>query len=299
MNQLTAPVEQDLHAFLRINPEQGMVNPNDMKQKVTSLQNELLAMPQADIRTFHSFVPGFYERTIVIPPWTVLTGAEHKTDYLVRVEKGTLAVNIDDEVKVLTAPCEFMAKAGAQRAGRVFDEEVVWVDVYENPDNCRDIEKLEKRYFNTYDTPLIDDLAGRAIAAAQADYKLFILQLGLSQEEVDKIVKNTDDVIDGCDPTKVELRPSKLNDSGVFAVKDFAKGEVVAPARLDGKRTLAGRYVNHSPYANLLPIKDGNDLYFVTTRNIYANEELLVDYRASVRVNFGLTLEGELLCQQP
>jgi hypothetical protein len=35
----------------------------------------------------------------------------------------------------------------------------------------------------------------------------------------------------------------------------------------------------------------------VATRKIYENEELLVDYRASMRVNFGIKLQGELLCQ--
>ena len=66
---------------------------------------------------------------------TVLTGAEHKTPYHVRVEKGTIAVNTDDGIKVFTGPCDFPAKAGMQRAGRVFEDEVVWVDVYDNPDD--------------------------------------------------------------------------------------------------------------------------------------------------------------------
>lgn len=132
---------------LEASDERGLVDPTTMHAKVVALQNELLDMEQVDIETVHTFLPGVYERKIIVPPWTVLTGAEHKTDYKVRLEKGTIAVNVDDDIRVLTAPCEFNAKAGAQRAGRVFDEEVVWVDVYENVDDCTDVPTLEDRFY--------------------------------------------------------------------------------------------------------------------------------------------------------
>ena len=115
--------------------------------KVLALQDELFKMPQADIVTEHTFLPGVYERKIVVPPWTVLTGAEHKVAYRVRLEKGTIAVTTEDGVKTLTGPCEFEAPAGTQRAGRVFDDEVIWVDIYDNPDDCTDVATLEDRLY--------------------------------------------------------------------------------------------------------------------------------------------------------
>ena len=54
------------------------------KKSVAALENELLKLPQAAIVTEHIFGNGIYERKITIPPWTILTGAEHKTDYRVR-----------------------------------------------------------------------------------------------------------------------------------------------------------------------------------------------------------------------
>ena len=63
-----------------------------MVEKVKALQNEVLKLPQANIITTHKFLPGVYERAVTIPAWTVLTGAEHKTSYRVRLEKGTIAV---------------------------------------------------------------------------------------------------------------------------------------------------------------------------------------------------------------
>jgi hypothetical protein len=125
--------------------------------KIVKLQNELLKMEQADIVTEHTFTPSIYERKIIVPPWTVLTGAPHKTAYKVRLEKGTIAVNIGTEVKILTAPCEFDACAGEQRVGRVFEEEVVWVDIYTNPDDCQDIAVLEDRLYVVPECGLLDN----------------------------------------------------------------------------------------------------------------------------------------------
>jgi hypothetical protein len=123
------------------------ISANIQKVQIEALQDELLKMDQADIVTKHHFFDEIYERTIIVPPWTVLTGAAHKTKYKVRLEKGTIAVNVGTEVKVFTAPMEFEAEAGEQRVGRVFEEEVIWTDIYENADNCKDIETLENRLY--------------------------------------------------------------------------------------------------------------------------------------------------------
>jgi hypothetical protein len=146
-----------------------------MAEKVKALEIEVLKMPQADIVTTHKFLPGVYERAIAIPAWTVLTGAEHKTPYRVRLEKGTIAVNTDDGVKILTAPCEFEANAGMRRAGRVFDEEVVWVDVYDNADNCTDLAILEDRLYVVPEYGLADSRT--EAQKAQIGYMLFLRQL--------------------------------------------------------------------------------------------------------------------------
>jgi hypothetical protein len=263
--------------------------------KVLALQKELLKLPQAQIVTEHIFTPGKYERKITIPAWTVLTGAEHKTPYHVRLEKGTIAVNTDDGVKVLTAPVDFPAKAGMQRAGRVFDDEVVWVDIYDNPDNCTDLSVLEDRLYVVPDYGLADSRTD--VQRAQIDYGAFLHQIGMTQDEMDKIVQIESDLVEMPDGVGVELRDSPIHGKGLFATRDFKSGEVVCPGRIEGKRTPGGRFINHSIDCNITPIKVGDDIYAVATRKIHVNDELLVDYRASMRVNFGLVLQGELICQ--
>jgi hypothetical protein len=262
--------------------------------KVVALQNELFKLPQANIVTEHVFTPGKYERRITIPAWTVLTGAEHKTDYHVRLEKGTIAVNTDDGVKVLTAPVDFPAKAGMQRAGRVFEDEVVWVDVYDNLDNCTDLAALEDRLYVVPDCGLADSRT--QVQKAQIDYGAFLHQIGMTQEEMDKIVHIGSDLMDMPESVAVELRDSPIHGKGLFATRDFEAGEVVCPGRLNGKRTPGGRFINHSVDCNITPTKVGDDIYAVAARKIRAGDELVVDYRASMRVNFGLMLQGELPC---
>jgi hypothetical protein len=262
--------------------------------KVVALQNELLKMPQANIVTEHIFTPNKYERKITIPAWTVLTGAEHKTPYRVRLEKGTIAVNTDDGVKVLTAPCEFDASAGMQRAGRVFEDEVVWVDIYDNPDNCTDLAVLENRLYVVPNCGLADSRTD--VQKAQIDYGAFLHQIGMTQGEMDAVVHIESDLMEMPEGVDVQLRDSPIHGKGLFATRDFEAGEVVCPGRLNGKRTPGGRFINHSVYCNVKPEKVGDDIYAVATRKIHVNDELLVDYRASMRVNFGLVLQGELPC---
>ena len=264
-----------------------------MSGKVQALEAELLKMPQADIVTEHTFLPGVYERKITIPPWTVLTGAAHKTDYYVRLEKGTIAVNTEDGVKVFTAPFEFAAKAGMQRAGRVFEEDVVWVDIYDNSDNCTDMAVLEDRLYAVPECGLADSRT--EIQKAKIDYGAFLYQLGMTQDELDRIVLIEHDLIEMPDDVAVELKDSPIHGKGLFATKNFEAGEVVCPGRLNGKRTPGGRFINHSLNCNIKPEKQGDDIYAVAARKINVGDELLVDYRASMRVNFGLALQGELL----
>jgi len=268
-----------------------------VKQQIENLQTELLKMPQADIVTEHVFYPGLYERKITIPAWTVLTGAAHKTDYKIRLEKGTIAVNVGEKVTIMTAPYEFEAKAGEQRVGRVFEEEVVWVDVYSNPDDCQDLSVLEERLYVVPNCGLGENRVALQINNAIADYKLFLDQMGLNEAEIDKIVTNEADVIDMPDGYFVKLKDSKIHGKGLFATKNFKSGEIVCPGRLAGKRTPGGRFINHSYDSNIMPIKVGDDIYAMANRDIYENEELLVDYRSSMRVNFGITLQGEMPCQ--
>jgi hypothetical protein len=257
---------------------------------IERIEAALLEMPQADIRTTHAFYPGRYERTIVIPPWTVLTGAIHKTPYRVRLERGSIAVNTDDGVQLLTAPFEFDAPAGAKRIGRVLGEEVTWVDIYDNPDNCTDVFTLEERLYVVPECGLGENRQLAQIDRDHEDYAKFLIQFGVSQAVMDQIV-GTPDVIPMPAGFDVVLKDSRIHGLGLFAVKSFAAGELICPGRIDGHRTPAGRYINHSADPNTTSVKQGDDIAAVALRPIHPGEEILISYRTAVKVNFGIDLE--------
>lgn len=261
--------------------------------RVECLERELLLMPQADIKTIHSFEPSKYLRTIIVPPQVALTGAVHKVDYEVYLEKGTIQVTTDTGLKELIGPCRFPVKAGHKRAGFTLDNEVTWTDIYPNPDDCRDILELENRL---YFVPSIG-LADSRIAAQRdiIDYNKFLHEFGLTHSAVAQISQITSDLAAMPPGIPVALQDSPIHGKGLFAMQAFSKGSVICPGRLQGKRTPAGRYINHSANPNVIPIKVDDDIYVHAVKDIAVGDELLVDYRESMRVNFGLKVQGELV----
>ena len=133
--------------IVSVNPiKSALAEADSVPERIKVLQDELLKLPPADIVTLHNFLPNVYERTMKAPAGVMIVGAAHKTPYRVRLEKGTITVNIGTDVKTLIAPCEFDAPAGEQRIGYSHDE-VIWVDIYENQDNCTNIDTLEERLY--------------------------------------------------------------------------------------------------------------------------------------------------------
>ena len=171
------------------------------------------------------------------------------------------------------------------------------MDVYDNPDDCQDIETLEDRLYVVPECGLGDTRRRLAIESAQTDYQLFLEQLGMDQPTMDAIVTIESDLIDMPEGHDVELKASPVHGVGMFATRYFFAGEVICPGRLDGKRTPAGRYINHSHAANVIPYKFGDDLYVIALKDVGIGNELLINYRDAVSTNFGFYLSGETLCQ--
>ena len=78
---------------------------------------------------------------------------------------------------------------------------------------------------------------------------------------------------------------SKIEGKGLFATGNFEPNEVIAPARLGGKRTPAGRYTNHAKNANaMMVLRDNGDIDLVASASINGckggnlGEEITVNY---------------------
>lgn len=251
----------------------------DRLDSVVALENTLLTLPQVDLNTEHIFEDTKYIRRITVPPYTVLTGAEHKTDYTVRLLSGRIIVTTDRGTKEFFAPCEFHAPAGTRRAGYTLEEGAVWEDIYYNEDNCTDLSVIEDRL---YVVPEIGMQATRTEEQkARIDYMAFVRESGLSHEEIQYLVE-FDNVRNEDNDYLVYLDDSKIHGTGLFAAADFSENDIICPAKVGEHRTNAGRYTNHSGSPNACFEKLGDDLLLVAKRRIFKGEELTVDYRQAL-----------------
>ena len=121
----------------------------------------------------------------------------------------------------------------------------------------------------------------------QQDFDLFMQELGLPKEIVDAMIVNLADQIpmpEGINTLKIAK--SDIQGVGMFSVEDVKAGFVFAPARLNDKRTPAGRYINHSTNPNSVFIQaPKGDLYVRAMRDIAKDEEVTISYRQAAQVN--------------
>jgi SET domain-containing protein len=110
-----------------------------------------------------------------------------------------------------------------------------------------------------------------------------LAEAGISEEWVQTITTNTADLCPMPEPCYwIEVKPSAIHGKGLFSFLAIGLGDCICPVRLDGKRTPAGRYLNHSPEPNarMILCPDG-EIELRAHRFIRAGDEILIDYRES------------------
>lgn len=97
------------------------------------------------IQVKHRFSEGMYIRECPIPKGQVVVGMIHRHDHPVFLLKGSARVLTESGgVEELVAPYYAISPAGTKRL-LMTHSDTVWVTTHANPDNCRDIEELERR----------------------------------------------------------------------------------------------------------------------------------------------------------
>ena len=90
--------------------------------KVLALEAALREMPQADLPTSHLFSGGMYARVMELKKGTTIVGKVHKREHFFILAAGTLAVTVDGEAAVMTAPQVLVGKPGVKRAGHALED---------------------------------------------------------------------------------------------------------------------------------------------------------------------------------
>ena len=264
------------------------------EEKVQRLEKAFLQEKQADCPVVHRFGPNIYIREVSIPAGTFSIGHYQKTEHLnIMLAGRVLMVNEDGSKTELAAPQVFVSKPG-RKIGYIL-EDITWQNVYST--NETDIEKLEAMFLEKSITWQESQKSNALLLTLDhsqdiADYYLAIAEYGFDHETVRKQTENLEDQIEmPFGNYKMMVANSRIDGKGVFATGNIAEGEVIAPARINGKRTPAGRFTNHAKNSNaIMVLRDNNDIDLVAKKAINGcqggnlGEEITIDYRQAINL---------------
>lgn len=272
--------------------------------KIEQVESHLLDLPQVECPVVHHFGPGIYIREVTLPTGTLAIGHAQRFEHLNIMLTGAVAMVGDDgQTKVLRAPMIFVGKPG-RKLGYVL-ETCIWQNVYSTDE--RDIDKLEAMFLDKSSAWQAHAEAARQLETYhrredREDFELVVRMAGFTSGAVRAQSENPYDQIQmpsGFAP-KFTVRGSAIEGKGVFLSAPVEQGEVIAPARIDGMRTPAGRYTNHSKHPNAKFTKDDSgDIWLVATRRISGcaggsqGEEVTVDYRQALALSGINLIKGE------
>lgn len=263
------------------------------EQLIDAVTTELLKEEQADCPVVHSFGPNLYIRQVSAKVGTLAVGHYQKTTHLNVLLKGKVQVlNSDGTTSILEAPMTFISPPG--RKCGVILEDMVWLNIYSTSE--RDVPTLESMLLDT--SPIWDEflhnkdklLLVDKTNEDRDDYNLVLKEFGYTEEQVLKEVHYPHDQIEfPFGSYKVIVSTSKIEGKGLFATSNIEAMETIAPSRIAGKRTPAGRFTNHSKNPNAFFVKNENgDVDLVAKRLItgqrggLVGEEITVDYRQAL-----------------
>lgn len=250
-------------------------------EAVRELESHLLALPQVDLSTTHVIHGGMCARTILIPAGVVLTGALTNCDN-VCIVNGDITVTTDEGPQRLTGYHVLPANAGTKRVG-VAHADTWWTMVWRT--DLAEIEAIEDEL--TDESAMLQSRRSSAKEIEdREDFAVFMAEYGLTAELLKAVADYTEDHAPAPVGTDTLSKwPSKIHGYGLFATERYTAGWVIAPMRIDGKRTPAGRYINHSPSPNSEAVADGDDLWCRALRCIEYGEEVTLNYRQVLQVN--------------
>lgn len=259
-------------------------------KNINDIELKMLTMPQVECPVIHKFGEGLYIRELHMRSGTFAIGHEQRFKHLnVFLSGKVMMLNPDGSKTVLEAPMTFFAEPG-RKVGFVM-EDIIWQNIY--PTNETDVEKLEETYLIKSDGwkqhhALINELKQMECEIDRQDFKDALIEIGISETLVqEQSVNDADQVVYA--NNRVMTSDSPIHGKGLFATCPIPANQIILPARINGFRTQAGRYTNHSanPNARMEADEEGN-IYLISVRDIDGckggelGEEITVDYRQAI-----------------
>lgn len=273
-----------------------------IKNKIEEVENFMLSLPQEDCPVRHIFGDGIYIREVSFKADTWAIGHHQNFEHMNIFIKGKVKMyNEDGTYTILEAPMTFIGKPG-RKIGYII-EDTIWQNVYSTCE--QNINKLEDKYL-TKSQEFKTKIESEQNILDNSDYKLLLLQMNISEDKVKEEVEDLSDHIDL--PNGIynfELQSSSIEGLGIFASCDIKAETLIGPARIDGKRTILGRRVNHSLSPNAMMIPNGEDLSLWSISDIkgkkggFNGEEITIDYRFTITMQQrNKLLKEHIICLQ-
>lgn len=286
----------DVGAILKIpSPSDGFLRAVDPGQltpaKIEKAEAKLLQLPQVDCPVVHRFGPGVYIRELTVKAGTFFIGHHHRFPHMNVMLKGRAsALQPDGTIAEYRAPMTMLARPG--RKIMFVHEDMIWDNVYATQETS--VDKIEERLFLKTDSWLdnhaaLTEFAKFRFQPDRDDFARAVVDIGFTPEGLRELTERADDQTTfPVGDYKVVVSDSPIEGRGLFATGVIASGEIIAPARIGGKRTPAGRFTNHalSPNAKMVARENG-DIDLVAIRDIKGcmggqpGDEITVCYRAA------------------
>lgn len=272
-----------MEAIAHLDDRAGLIDLN-------TIEGFMLKHEQAQCPVVHHFGPGIYMREVSLKAGSYAIGHEQRYSQLNVMLTGKVALVVDEStVKVVQAPTIYVGPPG-RKIGYII-EDTVWLNVYSTDET--DIDKLEEMFLIKSDV-WKDHEQKEDRSFDRSDFFSVLDEYGFTPEEVHDTSTFEGDQIPMPHGAglKLTVRDSDIHGKGIFLTYPAKAGEILAPARIGGMRTPAGRYTNHSANPNAMFMKDpiGN-ISLVALRDINGcvggskGEEITVDYRQALEVN--------------
>lgn len=267
-----------MNALKVIDFSSDLVHENySLEQKIEQSQEILSQLEPVEISVESNNINGMYTRKIMIPAGVALVGRVHLYDYVDIMLSGDITVVTPEGDVRYTGYNVLHGKAGRKRFGMAH-EDTHWITVHNTPIVDGD------EFYETLTAPTIEKYQEMLMNESRKDYMNLIAEMGLSENEVQVMVNDFSNISDFIEPV-VYVSCSVLNGDGLFSRKEFFAGERICTSLKDEKRTIAGRYSNHSinPNAAMRMCDDG-DIEVIALRHIVGEEEITTNYRDTINI---------------
>ena len=263
---------------------------------IIDVEKQLLEFKQAECPVTHRFGPNLYIREVFLPADTWVIGHHHNYADMNIMLKGKLRIyNNDGTTSILEAPITKVFPPGRKAVYVI--EDTIWQNVYSTSE--QDIEILEDTYL-TKSPVSLQYHKDRFLRLTNKqnqdknDYQLFLDEFNLTEDIVRSISEDTNDLINLPDGEyKFQTGQSTIEGRGIFATATINKGDIIGLSRIFDRRTVLGRYTNHSanPNAKMVIDNETNNIWLIAIQDINGQEgsevgdEITINYRAAYQLN--------------